>query len=85
MHGYVVEVYLPRSRARDARVTARRVRAAAEELAADGLPIHYLRTTFLPEDETCFHFFDASSAASVAELCRRLDLGEVRIVGAVEA
>ena len=84
MRGYVVEVYLPRTRARDARVTARRVRAAADELAGDGLPIHYLRTTLLPTDETCFHFFEASSAATVSELCRRLGLGQVRIVEAVE-
>lgn len=85
MQGYVVEVYLPRTRARDARVTARRARAAAEELTGDGLLIRYLRTTFLLDDETCFHFFEASSVAPVAELCRRLDLGQVRIVEAVES
>jgi hypothetical protein len=84
VQSYLVEAYLPRSRARDASASGRRARAAAEELSREGLPIRHVRTTFLPDDETCFHLVQASSAAAVDELCRRAGLGQVRIVGAVE-
>ena len=85
MPSYLVEVFVPRSCAREAGANGWRVRAAAEQLARERVPIRYVRSTFLPADETCFHVFHASSPAVVAELCRRLDLGHVRIVRAVEA
>jgi hypothetical protein len=55
VQNYLVEVYLPRSRAHEARATGRRARAAAEALEHEGVPIRYIRTTYLPDDETCFH------------------------------
>ena len=85
MPSYLVEVYLPRSRASDANATARRVGAAVAELSSEGVPIRHVRTTFLPDDETCFHLVEASSAADVDDLCRRAGLGNVRIVVAVES
>jgi hypothetical protein len=84
VQSYLVEAYLRRSRARDASASGRRARAAAEELSREGLQIRHVRTTFLPDDETCFHLVEASSAAAVDELCRGAGLGQVRIVGAVE-
>ena len=48
------------------------------------MPIRYLRTTFLPEDETCFHLFEASSAQVVDEATRRAELGHVRVTPAIE-
>ena len=85
MPSYLVEVYLPRSRADEARSAGRRARAAAEELAREGVPIRYVRTTFLPDDETCFHLFEAASAEVVQEASRRAALGRARILAAVEA
>jgi hypothetical protein len=84
VQNYLVEVYLPRSRAHEARETARRARAAAEALAHQGVPIRYVRTTYLPDDETCFHVFAAASADIVEEAGRRAELGRTRIVPAVE-
>jgi hypothetical protein len=81
---YLVELYLPRSSADEARAAGTRARAAAAELSAEGVPIRYVRTTFLPEDETCFHVFVADSAEAVGEVCRRATLGRVRIALAVE-
>jgi len=43
-----------------------------------------VRTTFLPEDETCFHIFEASSAEIVQEVVRRAGLRRSRIVPAIE-
>jgi hypothetical protein len=84
VQNFLVEVYLPRSRAHEARATGRRARAAAEALAHEGVPIRYIRTTYLPDDETCFHAFKAASTDAVEEASRRAELGRVRIVPAVE-
>jgi hypothetical protein len=74
---YLVELYLPRSSADEARAAGTRARAAAAELSAEGVPIRYVRTTFLPADA-------ADSAEAVDEVCRRAALGRVRIAFAVE-
>ncbi len=85
MPSYLVEVYLPQSRADEARATGRRARAAAEQLSREGVPIRYVRTTFLPDDETCFHLFEAASAEVVEEASSRAELGRARVVLAIEA
>ena len=85
MPTYLVETYMARSREDDACVAGRRVRAEAERLAREGVRITYVRTTFLTEDETCFHVFEAASAAAVDEVCRRAQLGRARIVPVVES
>ena len=40
---------------------------------------------FLPDDETCFHLFEAVSAYAVEQVSRRAELGRARVVPAVEA
>jgi hypothetical protein len=84
MPRYLVEAYVPRSRAREARAVARNARAASEELAREGTPVRYVRMTYLPDDETCFHIFDAASQEAVGEACRRAGIGSGRIVPALE-
>jgi hypothetical protein len=81
---YVAETYLPRSDALGARAASWRARVAAENLSREGTGVRYVRTTFLPTDETCFHVFEADSAASVEEVSRRAELGRARIVPAIE-
>ena len=84
MVSYLVEVYLPRSSAGDAHATGLRARTAAAQLAAEGTAVRYVRTTFVPDDETCFHVFEAASRDSVEEVCSRAGLGRIRIVCAIE-
>ena len=84
MPKYLVESYIPRSRAREARAAGRDARIAAEELAREGTQVRYVRTTFLPDDETCFHIFEAVSEKAVGEACRRAGIGSGRIVPAIE-
>ena len=84
MPSYLVEVYVPRSRAAEARAAGRRADSAAEKLTREGTPVRYVRTTFLPDDETCFHFFEASSAETVEEVSRRAQVGRARVILAVE-
>jgi hypothetical protein len=85
MPTYLIEAYMPRSHAHEARAAGRRARAAAEELSREGVPIRYVRTTFLPDDETCFHLFEAASAEAVEEASSRAELGRSRVVPAIEA
>ena len=80
MPSYLVEAYMPRSHVQQARAAGRRARAAAVELSTEGVPIRYVRTTFLTEDETCFHLFEAVSADAVEEVSRRAELGRARVV-----
>ena len=84
MPSFLLETYVSRSSADGARWAAREVRSAAEALAREGRSIRYVRTTFLPDDETAFHVLDAGSADAVAELSRRAGLGSARIVPVVE-
>jgi len=84
MSKYLVEAFVPRSQAPEARAAARDARTAAHQLAREGTPIRYVRTTFLPDDETCFHVFEAASEEVVAEACRRAGIGPGRIVWAIE-
>ena len=85
MPSYLVEAYMPCSHAQEARAAARRVTAAAHELARSGADVRHVRTTFLPDDETCFHLVEAPSANAAEEVSRRAGLGRTRIVRALEA
>jgi hypothetical protein len=75
MTRYLVEAYVPRARAREARAAGRDARAASEELVREGTPVRYVRMTFLPDDETLFHIFEASSEEAVVHACRRARIG----------
>jgi hypothetical protein len=75
---------MPRSHARDARAAGYEARVAAEQLSREGRQVRYLRTTFLPNDETCFHVFESADKEAVGEVCRRAGMGSARIVQALE-
>jgi hypothetical protein len=85
MPGYCLEVYVPRGSNARIEQAADDARRAAEALSTDGVPIHYVRTTYLDEDETCFHLFEAESAHEVAAVARWAGLAGERITPAIEA
>jgi hypothetical protein len=60
---FALELYVSRT---DATAVRRNVELA--RTAAEGTSVRYLRSIFMPEDETCFLFFEASSAAAVGEI-----------------
>jgi hypothetical protein len=43
-----------------------------------------VRTTVLPDDETCFHIFEAASEEAVGEACHRAGIATGRIVPVIE-
>ena len=62
-----MERYVSRADACAIERDAERVRLAAEEQTRRGIPVRFLRTIFVPDDETCFLLFEASSAEAVRD------------------
>lgn len=75
----MVERYLPGITAGELAEASARLAAAAEELAAEGLGVRYVGSTFLPEEESCFCRFEASSRQVVERVCDRGRLPYARI------
>lgn len=84
MPHYCLELYTPRVTSGGLEEAASKARLAAEALSTSGGPIHYIRTTYLAEDEICFHLFEASSAEDVEEVARRAGLTDGRVTRAIE-
>ncbi|MGD0272742.1 MAG: hypothetical protein ABSB96_03325 [Gaiellaceae bacterium] len=65
MKRFLVELYVPRRGASGFEEEAQRVRSVAEDLSRSRLQIRYLRSLFLPEEETCFQLFESSGTEAV--------------------
>jgi hypothetical protein len=74
---YLVETYTPVGREAEAR-------AGFARIAAGGGPVHHLRATFVPEDETCFHIIEGPSLDAVCEALALAAVSYERIVEAIE-
>jgi Protein of unknown function (DUF4242) len=74
--------YIVESHAAGSGVESDRERA---RLAAElGTGVRYVRTTFLPGDETILHLFEATSAEVLRQAARKAALQYDRIVEAIE-
>jgi hypothetical protein len=81
---YLAELYLSRRAAGGgSRAVAARARAAAEELMDEGIDVRYLRSFFVPEDETLFLLYEGASAAAVEDAVTRAALQCDRVLEAV--
>ena len=79
MPSYLVESYLA-----DSPAAVDEARSRARSLDDDGAGVHYVRTTFLPGDETILHVFEAPSPEALRDAVRNAALQYERIVEAVE-
>jgi hypothetical protein len=75
MTSFVVELSLPVWGQEGLAAATERARLAAEQSTRDGIPTRYVRSIFIPEDETCFHVFQGASARPVSEASRRATPG----------
>jgi hypothetical protein len=82
---YCLELYLAGGSPAALEEAAGRARAAAESVGADGRYVRYVRSTYLPEDETCLHFFAATSREHVAKAARQAGLTGGRITRSIDA
>jgi hypothetical protein len=79
---YVVERYLPGITADQLDEASGRLAAAAKELAAQGVEVRYVSSTFIPEEESCFCSFESADASGVRRACEQAGLQFARIVEA---
>jgi hypothetical protein len=84
MATYLVEAYLARTRDSELPERVHDAQTAAAELASEGRPVRYMRLFFLPEEETCFHLYEAESADAVREASARAGIGCERIFAVVD-
>jgi len=83
MSEFVIELYVSRADAAAVERSAERARLAANELSREGTPVRYVRSIFVPEDETCFFLYEATRVEDVEEAARRASLRFERAAAAV--
>ena len=76
----MVERYLAGVTPAQLNETSERLAAAAGELAALGVDVRYLGSTFVPEEESCFCRFESDDAEAVRRVCERARVPFARIV-----
>jgi hypothetical protein len=81
--GFLVELYVSRTDVAAVGRGAARARLATEEPTREGRPVHYVRSIFVPEDETCFYLCEASCVDAVREAARRATLMFARVTEVV--
>ncbi len=72
---YLAEVRQPELGWAELEGLATRARASAAALRQEGTPVRFVRSIFVPEDDTCFFLFEAPSEEAVTEAGRRAALG----------
>lgn len=81
---YLAELYLSRVAAGGGSgAVAARARAAAEELMDEANSVRYVRSIFVPADETLFLLYEGPSAAAVEGAVRRAGLRCERVLEGV--
>ena len=70
MPEFLIEQYVSRTDTAAVERDAERARVAAEELSRKGTSVRYLRSIFVPDDETCFLLYEAESVGVVREAAR---------------
>ncbi|MGH3071554.1 MAG: hypothetical protein ACRDNB_04685 [Gaiellaceae bacterium] len=83
MRSYLVETYLARGHAEERAAQEQRARSAAGELTQAGTCVSFDGVIHIPDDETCFFVFGASSPHEAALVARLAALDPVRVVEAV--
>lgn len=58
--------------------------STAQRFTADGTPVRYIRSTFVPGEARCMCLFDAASADDVKRVNEAAQLPFVRIVEALD-
>ena len=82
MPEYLLERYVSRTDPSAVEAGATRARTAAAELRRAGRPVRFVRSIFVPADETCFDLFEAGSPEDVRETALRAGLRFERLAEA---
>lgn len=77
MKSYLVEL---RGGVTDLAAAGERARSAAEALAREGTAVRWVRSVYVPEDESCLLLFEARTPDAVRRAGRRAGLEYERLV-----
>ena len=80
MKEFLVERYLPGATDGQLDEAGGRLAAAAERLAAEGVDVRYIGSTFVPEEESCFCRFESTGPEEVERACEQAGVPFARIV-----
>jgi hypothetical protein len=80
MPSYLIEGYLPRTRAAELTESVARLRRAAAALTAEGAPVRHVRSSFLPAEEQFLHVLEANSAEAAGDATKRAGIAPERII-----
>ncbi len=80
---FLVETYVARMYGEGFAKTVSSVREAADELRASGLRIRHVRSYAVPDDETWFHVFEATSIEGVMRATALAGIDVDRVVEAI--
>jgi hypothetical protein len=79
MKEWMVEQYLPGISAAELDEASTRLTGAVTDLTARGLEIRLIGSTFVPEEDSCFRRFEASSSEVVRRACELAEVPVARI------
>ena len=82
---YLVELAAPAGGWGDLQQVTARARHEAETLSRRGTTVRFLRSIYLPEDDTCFFLYEGDSVETVGEAGRRAELHVLGIAPALQA
>ena len=74
MAKYMVERHLPGIKPDELAAAAARAKATTAETSAEGTPVRYLRSTFVPEEERCYCLFEGPTEEAVREANERAEI-----------
>jgi hypothetical protein len=83
MPKYMVERNLPGLTEEQLAAAAASAKTATTLMANEGVPVRYLRSTFVPSEDKCFCLFEGPSAEAVREANERAGLPLERITEAL--
>ncbi|MDQ3044012.1 MAG: DUF4242 domain-containing protein [Chloroflexota bacterium] len=83
MTQFVVERYLPGITPEQLTAAAGSAKRTTADMAREGTPVRYLRSTFIPGEEKCFCLFEGPSADAVKTANERAQIPFERIVEAM--
>jgi len=71
MATFMVERYIPGVSYAQLTEAVRRTASVAAAMTAEGIPVRYLGSTFLPQEEACFCRFEGADADAVRAVNER--------------
>jgi hypothetical protein len=77
---FLLELYVAKGDPGAVKREAARARAAADTLRSSGTVVRYVRSIYIPEDETCFFVYEADTRDAVRDAAGRAELQVERIL-----